>query len=173
MKKCSGCQTIQNFANFHSHRRNPDGLEYACKTCVSIRQKIIYQKNKIKRQLTCRLYKKNNAKKIALYNEQYRKNNLEITRNCPSRFDKPKIYARNAKRRANKKLATPKWLSKDDYRFIELFYKEAVRLSNSNTTYEVDHIIPLNGENVCGLHVPWNLQILTTEENILKSNKYE
>lgn len=85
-----------------------------------------------------------------------------------------KQIAKLAKRRASKLEATPSWLTKAQHAEMTDIYKQAKELEKIffNRKFHVDHIIPLQGKDVCGLHVPWNLQILTAEENIAKSNKY-
>lgn len=96
-------------------------------------------------------YKKSSKGKIA--NKKYQQNN------------KGTMNAKTAKRRAKKLQATPKWLSLEQTQCIKNFYV------NCPKGYEVDHIIPLQGEDVCGLHVPWNLQLLSVNQNRSKSNK--
>jgi len=77
----------------------------------------------------------------------------------------------NARRRRYK-AATPHWLTPEQKAEIRGFYLEAQRLiKETGQRFEVDHIEPIQGEDVCGLNVPWNLQILLKEENLRKSNK--
>ena len=68
--------------------------------------------------------------------------------------------------------ATPSWLSAGQKLEIRFHYRLAIALSRSTKIpHAVDHIIPLQGEDVCGLHVPWNMEVITQEENLKKSNK--
>lgn len=83
-----------------------------------------------------------------------------------------KANAISARRRALKLQRTPKWLTPQHFKEIEWFYTEAQRLTNeAGILHHVDHIVPLQGKKVSGLHVPWNLQILTATENSSKGNK--
>lgn len=79
-----------------------------------------------------------------------------------------------AKRRTHKLRALPRWLTSEDLQQIEWFYQEAKRLFKlTGVPHHVDHIIPLQGKYVCGLHTPNNLQILTASENSKKGNRHE
>ena len=75
-------------------------------------------------------------------------------------------------RRERFKEATPAWTTKEMRRQIRQKYLEAQELTKTTgIRYEVDHIIPLINDNVCGLHVPWNMQLLPKTDNLRKSNK--
>lgn len=99
--------------------------------------------------------------KKKLYNKKWKSNHPEACRG----------YC--AKRRAMLLNRSPNWLSETDKQEISLFYKKARNFELiTGIPHEVDHIVPLNGEHVSGLHVPWNLQILTKSNNRKKSNRY-
>lgn len=105
--------------------------------------------------------RKTRIKETSLYNKQYRKENPEI------------VNAIKAKRRAAKLSRTPKWLTREDWEKIQEYYTYAQLFTETlEIPYEVDHIIPLQGKNISGLHCPQNLQILTKKENNLKKNKF-
>lgn len=87
--------------------------------------------------------------------------------------NKPAYYARVAKRRFSKINSIPCWLSTDQKLLISQIYAEAKKLTQeTGIKYHVDHIVPLSNPTVCGLHVPWNLQIITAEANLSKSNRF-
>jgi len=98
-----------------------------------------------------RAYYASNAEKSSLASMRWAKDNPEVKR------------AIDAKRRAAKLRACPSWADVAAIRDIYL---------NCPEGYHVDHVIPLQGDNVCGLHVETNLQYLTAEENLKKGNKF-
>lgn len=84
-----------------------------------------------------------------------------------------RVKANKIKYETRRFLATPKWVTDSDLSAMNEVYKEARSLTRkTGIRHQVDHIIPINGEKVSGLHVPQNLQILTQAENVSKSNIY-
>lgn len=73
-----------------------------------------------------------------------------------------RVYARKAKTQH----ATPRWLTAEQHEQTNKWY-----ILGRAIGYHVDHIEPLNGENVCGLHVPWNLRLRSPAENCGRGNK--
>ena len=70
-------------------------------------------------------------------------------------------------------LREPKWLSEKDKSLITAIYKEAKALRKGGLKVHVDHIIPLCGEKISGLHIPENLEIVPALDNLLKNNQWE
>lgn len=87
--------------------------------------------------------------------------------------ENPELYkALTSLRKRRHKDATPPWLTQDQKQQIRQLYVQAMQLTKlTGERYVVDHIIPLHNPEVCGLHVPWNLRVITQEQNLIKSNK--
>jgi 5-methylcytosine-specific restriction endonuclease McrA len=82
------------------------------------------------------------------------------------------VRADTKSRRRKHRNATPKWLTRAQKAEMRELYKIAITMTKTTgEKYVVDHIVPLRAEHVCGLHVPWNLRVITQEENLRKSNK--
>ena len=82
------------------------------------------------------------------------------------------VRADTKARRRKHRLATPKWLTRRQKSEIRQLYQIAMTMTQTTgEQYVVDHIVPLRSEFVCGLHVPWNLRVITREENLAKSNQ--
>jgi 5-methylcytosine-specific restriction endonuclease McrA len=82
------------------------------------------------------------------------------------------VRADTKARRRKHRQATPPWLTRRQKTEIRQLYQIAITMSKTTgEQYVVDHIVPLRSDVVCGLHVPWNLRVITREENLAKSNK--
>ena len=116
----------------------------------------------------------------------YEKNKETVIAKAASRSPEERRQARSRHKERNPELykelvslrrrrfrqATPKWLSAEQKLEIRLKYRLAIELSRrTGVRHADDHIVPLQGEEVCGLHVPWNLAVVTQAENLKKSNK--
>jgi hypothetical protein len=189
-KQCGDCREVKKFKFFNKDSYTEDGYCYRCRECnknYKNSPKIRKQRRKrdSKKREEINRYQREHAKKnrirYSTYQKKHYHKHIEERRRKNNEFynsekQKPKNNARSAKRRAAKIKRTPKWLTKEHWKQIEWFYTEAARLTKENgILYTVDHIIPLQGKNVSGLHVPWNLQIMIGpgyNGNFSKGNKY-
>ena len=106
------------------------------------------------------------------YTEWKAQNRKEVASAWQKR-NNAQVNANTRKRQASKLNRTPAWLTKEQHAEMKEFYKMAKELETVFGWKQcVDHIIPLQGKTVSGLHVPSNLQILSAKENMEKGNRY-
>ena len=105
-------------------------------------------------------YMAENKEKLANKYKVWAKNNAGLVRAKTRRYQAAKLNA------------TPSWLTAIHLAQIQEMYEIAIALEmQTGIPHHVDHIHPLQGKELCGLHVPWNLQVLPWHDNIAKSNK--
>ena len=132
----------------------------------------MYQENWITKDKfeTQKQYKINNGNKW----KAEHKDRVKQTSKMHAKNNSDQYAAKTAKRRAAQLQRTPKWLTESDLRIIEAKYSLAAMFTReTGIIHHVDHIIPLQGKKVSGLHVFSNLRVIPGEENVKKSNKYQ
>lgn len=86
--------------------------------------------------------------------------------------NKDRVLSWTRKRQADKLQRTPAWLTEDDHWMIEQAYElAALRSQMFGFSWHVDHVLPLRGKTVSGLHVPTNLRVIPWVENLRKGNR--
>lgn len=187
-KICSRCSEEKPISEFNKEKRSKDGHNCACKVCIRKYYKKYYAENthvweeyaarpevaQIQKRQRRQRYEKNKKEILAKNAEYYENHKKQISENkkrwVRKNWQREKV--RRSVRRHRTRQATPKWLSLEQKQQIfDIYMRTSKMRSESGEKYEVDHIIPILGETVCGLHVPWNLQSLTQTENRRKSNK--
>lgn len=151
MRICKTCKNDKELDQFYKHS---SGYRHECKKCLKHRSLIWAKENKENRNA---IVKKHRA-------------NSEVWKIYRREWDKQSGAV--AKRRASIDDRTPPWLDDKHYAQIRSMYLVRARLSACLCiVHHVDHIVPLRGKKVSGLHVPWNLQVVPERINLKKGNR--
>lgn len=185
-KKCTCCGQVKDLSCFNSSPKGKYGKEARCRDCKKAwysstkaqrltKMQEYYVKNKDTLQQKNKEWVEANRDSYLAQKKEYRQANLEKSRASVREWAKnnrPKANAIARKYKVSKINRTPAWLTEFDLLKIQCLYQvAAMRSRESGQEWHVDHIVPLQGETVSGLHVPWNLRVITASENLSKSNK--
>ena len=167
MKKCNYCHIEKPFTAFYKKATAKDGLFWWCRDCHKEKMKANYhvlandEEYCDAERARIRAFWQNNPDKRLEAGRKYLANN------------RAKINAKLKQRYAAKRNRTPKWLTNDDNWIIEQAYELAqLRTQIFGFQWHVDHVVPLHGKLVSGLHVPHNLQVIPAWYNRSKSNRF-
>ncbi len=158
MKQCSKCNETKELTEFHKDKGCRQGVKNTCKVCKLKSKKEWYTKNK---------------EEIVEKAKEYRINNPDKCRQARKKWDSANVgmvRAKEARRRAAKLERRVAWADED---LIKEVYNQAAYMRKElGMDVHVDHIIPLRGKYVSGLHVGNNLQIIPATTNLAKGNRY-
>jgi hypothetical protein len=148
-----------------SERLTSDGVCVAC-------EREHRQENKEQLKEYYREWKQENRERLKEYKRKWYLENAQKEKERKRRWrqeNADKKNATSAKRRAAKLQRTPAWANQEE---ITIWYEVAEVLSRSGVKFHVDHVVPLQGKIVSGLHVSENMQVLPASLNISKHNQW-
>ena len=151
------------------YQRNKERLDKKTKEWVA--------NNPEKKKAIQRKYNAKNQEKVKAIDRAWLDKNADHRKEYWQHYqeeNRAEVNSRAANYRAAKQQATPPWLTQSQLDEIAEMYnlaQELAWLNQDGKPMHVDHIVPLNGVECCGLHVPWNLQLLPWRDNLSKSNK--
>ncbi len=179
-KVCTDCGKLKKIINYHKDSANSDGHKNVCKDCRRplirkwskenviydpIKSKQYYEANKDKYHQSSSKYYNKNKKKCLDAQKKWQSKNKGLLN-----YHGATTHLKKHKTRSG---CIPKWLTKKHKNdMINIYQKASDIQAKTGIKMHVDHIIPIHGINICGLHVPENLQIIPRYENLKKSNKY-
>ena len=166
-KKCPKCEQVKDRNLFSKNKVRKDGLDCWCKECINSKTKVYHKEHRPKRLAQSKQWAQDNPERMAQLAKDWRAQNLDRANENRIRWRKEnpdRSRFLDARRHAAELRATPAWA---DEELMALIFAEA-----EYRGMHVDHIVPLQGKNVCGLHVYYNTQLLTKSENSEKGNKW-
>ena len=163
MKVCSKCGEAKQFTEFHKHKQTKSGYKSRCKACNCAEARD--SRNANIEEARAKDRKRRGGGKLWAHWQEHGKSTQAKRLRKWKKANPGKVNADTAARRAAKLNATPAWINKE---FVKEIYEEAKWFG-----LEVDHIIPLRSDTVCGLHWEGNMQLLSPSENYSKGNKYQ
>jgi len=177
-KTCNGCGVSKPFGAFSSvkpGRGDRNNLASRCKTCRAARNLEWHNINRERSRANRKKFYQANIENERAKARVWQIEHPEYTKNYMRTWsvkNSAKLAAKQRRRAAMKVSAAPSWLTAIHHAQIQEMYDIAeARTVQTGVKHHVDHIHPLKGRNFAGLHVPWNLQVLTAFDNISKKNR--
>lgn len=175
MKICAKCNIDKPLDQFCSNKNRKGGYHYYCRECHSKSNKRWRDDNLEQALATSKRYRDANKKSCQAASKAWEKANPEKVKAWRARYNKQNaayLQDKCVRYRVGKKNRTPSWLTEEHWLAISCKYSVVAMLNKHGVEkWDVDHIVPLNGKTASGLHVPWNLQVITAKQNKIKGNR--
>ena len=185
-KTCKGCGLAKPLSEYYANKACAMGVTTFCKGCTAEKRKADRKANPGKykawedadrirngdaRRARCKQWHDQNKERQSAYNKRLYQAKREAILEQKRQYrlaNRDKIYVLNGERRAIERRARLR--SANAVAMADMYRLARNLTKQTGIAHHVDHIVPLKGDNVCGLHVEWNMQVITAAENIAKRN---